>query len=55
MGYSVPKPPLNLAEFLSQKGTPYHVRKPRWKKLSTATKPEKSDTRSAPPAKPDVN
>lgn len=30
MGFSTPKTPFNLADFLSQKGTPQRSRKPVW-------------------------
>jgi hypothetical protein len=30
MGFSTPKTPFNLADFLSQKGTPRSSRKPAW-------------------------
>lgn len=32
MGFSTPKTPFNLAEFLSQKGSPRSMRKPTWKR-----------------------
>ena len=32
MGFSTPKTPFNLADFLSQKGAPRTSRKPSWKR-----------------------
>ncbi|MCL7466765.1 hypothetical protein [Phaeovulum sp. NW3] len=39
MGYSTPKKPLNLVEFLSQKGKPRSVRKPAWNMRPGTAKP----------------
>lgn len=33
MGFSTPKPKFDLAEFLSQKGTP-RTRRPSWKRMT---------------------
>ena len=35
MGISTPKPPFNLAEFLSQKAPPASRRKPAWNRPRT--------------------
>ena len=37
MGYSTPKRPFDLTEFLSQKGKPQHVRKPAWNRRPAVT------------------
>lgn len=44
MGFSTPKTPFNLSEFLSQKGTPRNARKPNWKRAPQAPLPEVEDT-----------
>lgn len=44
MGFSTPKTPFNLSEFLSQKGTPRNSRKPNWKRAPQAPLPEAEDT-----------
>ena len=44
MGFSTPKTPFNLSEFLSQKGTPRNSRKPNWKRAPQAPLPEVEDT-----------
>ncbi|MEN9410412.1 MAG: hypothetical protein RL216_2386 [Pseudomonadota bacterium] len=36
MGISTPKPPFNLAEFLSQKATPGSRRRPAWNRPRSA-------------------
>ena len=36
MGFSTPKTPFNLADFLSQKGAPRTSRKPNWKRAPQA-------------------
>lgn len=39
MGYSTPKKPLDLTEFLSQKGKPRSARRPSWnRRLAVAPK-----------------
>lgn len=42
MGISTPKPPFNLAEFLSQKGKPNTSRRNNWKRQSP-TAPSESE------------
>jgi hypothetical protein len=44
MGFSTPKTPFNLSEFLSQKGTPRNSRKPNWKRAPQAPLPEVEET-----------
>lgn len=44
MGFSTPKTPFNLSEFLSQKGTPRNSRKPNWKRAPQAPLPEAEET-----------
>ncbi len=50
MGYSTPKIPFNLAEFLSQKAAPRSYRKPVWrqKPVSRPTTGENPDTDTDP-------
>lgn len=43
MGFSTPKTPFNLSEFLSQKGTPRNSRKPNWKRAPQTPLPEVED------------
>lgn len=40
MGFSTPKPPFNLAAFLSEKGTPRSSRKPQWKRRTPTSASE---------------
>lgn len=40
MGFSTPKPPFNLAQFLSEKGTPRSSRKPQWKRRTPTSASE---------------
>jgi hypothetical protein len=40
MGFSTPKPPFNLAQFLSEKGTPRSSRKPQWQRRSPTSATE---------------
>ncbi len=44
MGFSTPKTPFNLSDFLSQKGTPRNSRKPNWKRAPQSPLPEVEDT-----------
>ncbi|MFE3838807.1 hypothetical protein [Pseudogemmobacter sonorensis] len=46
MGYSTPKEPFNLAEFLSQKAAPRSYRKPVWGRKS-ASKPTAEENAGA--------
>ena len=48
MGFSTPKPKFDLAEFLSQKGTPRSSRKPAWKRA--APRPQEEVTADGPDA-----
>lgn len=51
MGYSTPKKPFDLTEFLSQKGKPSFSRKPSWNRRPTAT-PKTPDAPAEPAACP---
>lgn len=53
MGFSSPKKPFDLTEFLSQKGKPPFSRKPNWNRRPAAT-PDTTDAQveqAAAPAK----
>lgn len=52
MGFSTPKTPFNLAEFLSQKGSPRNSRKPMWKRRSLVQE-EESPAEAATVEKPE--
>lgn len=47
MGYSTPKPPFDLTEFLTKKGKPQSGRKPAWNRRP-AVAPKAADTPVAP-------
>jgi hypothetical protein len=49
MGFSTPKTPFNLAEFLSEKAPPRSSRKPSWKR-SMARSANVAETESVPDA-----
>lgn len=46
MGYSTPKAPFDLAEFLSQKAKP-GSRKPRWRRLAPSAAAKAADAAAA--------
>ena len=49
MGYSTPKKPFDLGEFLSQKATTRAIRKPTWQRRgAAAVKPAASADQDAP-------
>ena len=51
MGYSTPKTPFDLTEFLSQKGKPQSGRKPAWNRRPAVT-PKAPDAPAEPTAVP---
>lgn len=49
MGFSTPKKPFDLKDFLSQKGVPRSNRRPNWKRApSTPTEETQTESNPAP-------
>lgn len=47
MGFSTPKAPFNLADFLSQKGTPRRAHRPRFARRPAEVAPDPSGDETA--------
>ena len=52
MGYSTPKAPFDLADFLSQKAKP-GARKPRWRQLAPSAAAKAADAAAIPARAPE--